>query len=269
MGIVVAIVNRKGGVGKTTTTFNLGTAFAKGGRRVLLVDLDPQKASLTHLARIENPDYTVADALSHYLKERTPAPLETMVISLAPHLDLLAGSADLDSAEIRLASVLKREHVLAGALADARARYDVVLIDCGPSMGVLVVNAMTAADEVLIPVEGAYLAAVGLGDLLDTVADVRREEINADLRVGGVILTKVETNRHGRDIVAGVRAAFEDTAIPILGEVKKSTKVNEASQARQSILDYAKRDAAALAYSNIADALTEAWAAPPIGGDRG
>jgi chromosome partitioning protein len=267
--MIIAIVNRKGGVGKTTTTFNLGTALSKRARRVLLVDLDPQKASLTHLAQIQNPDYTVADALSHYLKTRTPAPIDAMVIPLASNLDLLAGSADLDNAEIRLSSVLKREHVLKGALGDVRARYDTVLIDCGPSMGVLVVNAMTAADEVIIPVESAYMAAVGLEDLLDTVADVRREEINGDLRVGGIILTRVKGTRHGREIADGVRAAFEGTTIPVLGEVKESTKVNEASQARQSILDYAEGDAAAKAYTKIADALAETWAATPVGGSHG
>jgi len=260
MSMIVAIVNEKGGVGKTVSTSSLGSALARRGQRVLLVDLDPQDASLSIAAGVHEPAASVADVLQHYIAAREAAPLDGYVTALGPNLDLLPNSKGLASAEHVLANVRRREYVLAEALAPAAARYDTILIDCPPSLGILVVNALTAADVVLIPVVPEYMAAIGIKGLLDTVREMRREKLNPRLVVGGIILTMVDTrNRHSREVAEDVRAAF-GADIPILGEVRRSTRVNEAMQAGRSILDYAERDAAAQAYLAIADDLLARWA---------
>ncbi len=260
MSTIVAIVNEKGGVGKTVSTSSLGSALARRGQRVLLVDLDPQEASLSIATGVHEPATSVADVLQHYITRREAAPLEEYVTPLGPNLDLLPNSKGLASAEHVLANVRRREYVLAEVLAPAAARYDTILIDCPPSLGVLVVNALTAADVVLIPVVPEYMAVIGIKGLLDTVREMRREKLNPRLTVGGIILTMVDTRtRHSREVSEDVRAAFGDE-IPILGEVRRSTRVNEAMQAGQSILDYAERDTAAQAYLAIADELLARWA---------
>jgi len=261
MSTIVAIVNEKGGVGKTVSTYSLGSALARRGQRVLLVDLDPQEASLSIAAGIHEPATSIADALQHYITQREAAPLEEYVTPLGPNLDLLPNSKGLASAEHVLANVRRREYVVAEVLAPAAARYDAILIDCPPSLGVLVVNALTAADVVLIPVVPEYMAAIGIKGLLDTVREMRREKLNPRLTVGGIILTMVDMrNRHSREVAEDLRAAFGDE-IPILGEVRRSTRVNEAMQAGRSILDYAERDTAAQTYMAIADELLARWAA--------
>lgn len=262
MSTIVAIVNEKGGVGKTVSTYSLGSALARRGQRVLMVDLDPQDASLSIASGVREPAASVADALQHYITQREAAPLEEYVTPLGPNLDLLPNSKGLASAEHVLANVRRREYVLAEVLAPAAARYDIILIDCPPSLGVLVVNALTAADVVLIPVVPEYMAAIGIKGLLDTVREMRREKLNPRLTVGGIILTMVDTRtRHSREVSEDLRAAFGDE-IPILGEVRRSTRVNEAMQAGRSILDYAERDTAAQAYLAIADELLTRWAVP-------
>ena len=259
MSTIVAIVNEKGGVGKTVSTSSLGSALARRGQRVLLVDLDPQEASLSIATGVHEPAASVADVLQHYITRRDAAPLEEYVTPLGPNLDLLPNSKGLASAEHVLANVRRREYILAEVLAPAAARYDTILIDCPPSLGVLVVNALTAADVVLIPVVPEYMAVIGIKGLLDTVREMRREKLNPRLVVGGIILTMVDMrNRHSREVVEDVRAAFGPD-IPILGEVRRSTRVNEAMQAGRSILDYAERDAAAQAYLAIADDLLARW----------
>ena len=261
MSTIVAIVNEKGGVGKTVSTYSLGSALARRGQRILMVDLDPQDASLSIASGVHEPAASVADALQHYITQREAAPLEEYVTPLGPNLDLLPNSKGLASAEHVLANVRRREYVLAEVLAPATTRYDTILIDCPPSLGVLVVNALTAADVVLIPVVPEYMAVIGIKGLLDTVREMRREKLNPRLTVGGIILTMVDTRtRHSREVSEDVRAAFGDE-IPILGEVRRSTRVNEAMQAGQSILDYAERDTAAQAYLSIADELLARWAA--------
>ena len=262
MSTIVAIVNEKGGVGKTVSTYSLGSALARRGQRILMVDLDPQDASLSIASGVHEPAASVADALQHYITQREAAPLEEYVTPLGPNLDLLPNSKGLASAEHVLANVRRREYVLAEVLAPAAARYDIILIDCPPSLGVLVVNALTAADVVLIPVVPEYMAAIGIKGLLDTVREMRREKLNPRLTVGGIILTMVDTRtRHSREVSEDLRAAFGDE-IPILGEVRRSTRVNEAMQAGRSILDYAERDTAAQAYLAIADELLARWAVP-------
>ncbi len=260
MARIIALANQKGGVGKTTSTLALGAALADRGRRVLLVDLDPQ-ASLTSAAGVElrDDDTTLYTALTTYVStgETDAALLGDIMQGITLSLNLLPAGIDLAAAEMELLGAVRREYVLTEILAPLRDADDVVLIDCTPSLSLLTLNALTVADAVLIPVVPDYLAARGLGLLLDTIERVRKSKLNPRLSVAGVILTMVDyRTAHNREVAASVRAHLGDR---ILGDVKRSTKTAEAAAAGLSVTAYAPRGEAALAYGEIADALLARW----------
>lgn len=260
---IVAIANQKGGVGKTTSTLALGAALAGRGRRVLLVDLDPQ-ASLTSAAGIElaEQDPTIYTLLAHYLREHEAGGFIGCLRTIEPGLDLLPASIDLALAELELQNAVRREYVLAEILAPA-AGYDAVLIDCSPSLSLLTVNALTAATDVIIPLIPEYLAARGLGLLLESIGRVRKSKLNPHLRVAGVILTMVDYRAtHARETRERIEA-FLDGTIPILGEVKRSIKAAEASAAGMSMRRYAARSESAQAYEEVASGLLHVWGEVP------
>lgn len=260
---VIALANQKGGQGKTTSTLALGTALADRGHRVLLVDLDPQ-ASLTIASGLdpEALPATLYDALTYYLKESEPYPAGDLIQSLGPTLGLLPTSIDLAAAEIELLNAVRREYALRGLLKPGLDAYDVVLIDCPPSLSLLTLNALTAADEVLIPLVPEFLAVRGMGYLLNTIARVRKSELNATLGLAGYVLTMVdERTNHGREMATAVQARL-DGQIPFLGRVKRSVKASEASAQGVSVMHYAARSDLALAYDEIATALAARWSLP-------
>ncbi|HEY8476902.1 MAG TPA: AAA family ATPase [Chloroflexota bacterium] len=261
MARTVAIANQKGGVGKTTTCLNLGAALAARGYRVLLVDLDPQ-GSLTSAAGIEPNELadTVYSAMMHYLQENEAPDLGGYLHAIGPSLDILPANIELSVAEVELQNAIRREYVLAEVLDPVADRYDVVLVDCPPSLSLLTVNALTAADEVLIPVVPEYLAARGLGLLLNMIQRVRKSRLNPRLAIAGVLLTMVDQRTsHGQEVVRSIRAHLDGLA-PILGEVKRTVKVSEASAAGVPLLRYAARSDSAQAYDRVADALVQRWA---------
>ncbi len=265
MARIIALANQKGGVGKTTSTLAIGAALADRGYRVLLVDLDPQ-ASLTSAAGVEltDDDATVYTAINAYISagEIDAALSDTLVQNVTRALDLMPAHIDLAAAEMELLGAVRREYVLAEVLASLQDAYDVVLIDCPPSLSLLTLNALTAADAVLIPVVPDYLAARGLGLLLTTIERVRKSKLNPRLVVAGVILTMVDyRTAHNREVAQSVRANLGDR-IPLLGDVKRSTKTAEAAAVGLSVTAYAPRGDAALAYGEIADALLAAWGRP-------
>ena len=182
---VIALCNQKGGVGKTTSTINLGAALAETGRRVLLIDFDPQGALSVGLG--VNPhelDLTVYNLLM----QRDVAIEEVLLKTSVPGLDLLPGNIDLSAAEVQLVSEVAREQTLARVLAPILGEYDVVLIDCQPSLGLLTVNALAASDGVIIPLECEYFALRGVALLMDTIYRVQ-ERINPRLEVEGIVAT--------------------------------------------------------------------------------
>ncbi len=268
MARIIALANQKGGVTKTTSTLSLGAALAERGQRVLLVDLDPQ-ASLTSAGGVDTAegDETVYTAMASYMRSGDAPSLDNVVRHVADRLDLLPASIELAGAEMELMNVGRREYVLGEVLAVVKGRYDVILIDCPPSLSLLTVNALTAADEALIPVVPDYLAARGLGLLLTSIAHTRKIKLNPRLMVRGVILTMVDSRTtHSRETMERIHAFLGDR-IPVLGEVKRSTKAAEAAAAGLPITAYAPRSDVALAYGQIADVLVHRWgmAVPEMG----
>jgi len=260
MSRIVAVANQKGGQGKTTSTLALGTALAERGYRVLIVDLDPQ-ASLTSAAGIEPEalDITIYTAFTQYMAEATVPAYADLARPLGPSLALLPSSLDLALAEMDLHNAVRREYVLAEILAVARDDYDIVLVDCPPSLTWLTINALTAAQQVLIPVVPEFLAARGLGQLLGTIGRVKRNKLNPSLEIVGAVLTMVDMRTaHGRHVAERIRA-FLDGQAPVLGEVKRSIRASEAAEAGESLLRYDTRGEAARGYRDVADALLAAW----------
>jgi len=250
---VVAVANQKGGVAKTTTAHSLGIALGRAGRRVLLVDLDPQ-ACLTFSLGLD-PD-AIAVSLHDVLTGRNKA--ADAIVALGD-VDLLPATIELAGAELALMARTGREQALARALEPVKDAYDIVLIDCAPSLGVLTVNGLTAADEVLIPLQCEALSHRGVVQLLDTIADVR-EYTNPSLAVRGVIATMFDARtRHAREVLDDVRERFGMTVLD--PPVPKSVRFAEAPGRGVSILDHAPSSRGAEAYRAIARTLHDD--APP------
>ncbi len=254
MSTVLAITNQKGGVGKTTTTHSLGEALARTGSQVLLVDLDPQ-ACLTYAVGLD-PENLEASLHDVFIGRRAT----TEVILSTGHCSIVPASIDLAGSEIALATKVGREHALARALAPVRAAFDFVLVDCPPSLGILTINGLTAADAVVIPLQCETLSHRGVGQLLETIADVRAYT-QPDLTVLGAVATMFDgRSRHPRDIAADVTTRY---GIPVLEPaVPRSIRFAEAPASGLSILDHAPSSSGAAAYRELAvliRAMTPAW----------
>lgn len=244
---IIALCNQKGGVGKTTTTINLGAALADYGRRVLIVDFDPQGAASVGLG--VNP-HELDRTVYNLLMERN-ASLEAAVRPTGvPGLDLLPANIDLSAAEVQLVGEVARESVLARVLRPAEAEYDVVLIDCQPSLGLLTVNALTAAHGVLIPLECEFFALRGVALLIETVEKVR-DRLNPRLQIDGILGTMHDPRTlHSREVLARVHEAFGDQLLHTV--IGRTVKFPDSSVAAEPITTYAPSHAGAAAYRQLA-----------------
>ena len=248
MAQIIGVANQKGGVGKTTTTLNLGAALHKEGKRVLLVDMDPQAALSTSL---ESPPRGAEKTVYDVLLSRTAATRVVRRTGAGP--DLIPANIDLAAAEVELMAEMGRERVLAEALEPVRDRYDFILIDCPPSLGLLTINALVASRDVIIPLQSEYLAMRGLGLLLKTVERIRAK-LNRDLEVGGILMTMYNGRTlHAQEVLEEVRGSFGRKVFPMV--IKTSVRLKEAPAAGLSILEYAPNHETARAYRALAKEL--------------
>ena len=256
VSLTLAVANQKGGVAKTTTVASLGAALAEHGLRVLLVDLDPQ-ACLTFSLGVdpEEVEVSVHDVLTGSV------PAADAVLPAADGIDLLPSAIDLAASEAALLPRPGREYVLRTALEPLSSGYDVILLDCSPSLGVLTLNALTAADELVIPLQCEMLSHRGVGQLLDTVADVQRI-LNRALVVRGLLPTMFDARTtHSRAVLADVEERYE---LPVLTPpVPKSVRFAEAPAVGRSILVTARGSKGAQAYRELAASLMTEWGTGP------
>jgi chromosome partitioning protein len=259
MTVVLAIANQKGGVGKTTTAINLSAAVAAAGKRCLLVDLDPQANATSGLGVSVGESPTVYDVL---LDDRPI--LETVLKTPQAGLDIVPSSADLAGADVELVPAMAREQRLKRALA-TELPYDLVVVDCPPSLGLLTVNALTAATEVLVPVQCEYMALEGLGQLIRTLEAVRRN-LNPDLNLRGVLLTMFDGRTNlAQQVAAEVRNHFPNTFETV---IPRNIRVSEAPSHGLPINLYDPSSRAAKAYAAIAAELLRSLDLAPVAARR-
>ena len=244
---VVALCNQKGGVGKTTSAINLGAALAELGRRVLLVDFDPQGALSVGLGVAPHQlDRTVYNLLMESGVGIDDVRMKTSV----PGMDLVPSNIDLSAAEVQLVTEVAREQTLARALAPALPEYDYVLIDCQPSLGLLTVNALTAADGVIIPLECEFFSLRGVALLLDTVDKVQ-QRLNPRLKIDGILATMYDgRTTHGREVFSRVVEAFGDQVFDTV--VARTVRFPETTVAGEPITSWAPSSNGAAAYRHLA-----------------
>ncbi|MBK0417916.1 ParA family protein [Leucobacter sp. CSA1] len=247
----IAMCNQKGGVGKTTTTINLGAALARYGRRVLAVDFDPQGALSAGLGVAAHDVPTIYDLMLGHEKDPRAAIQQTETLGL----DVIPANIDLSAAEVHLVSEVAREQILAGVLRKVASDYDVILIDCQPSLGLLTVNALTASHGVLIPLACEYFALRGVALLIETIEKVR-DRLNPMIDLDGIIATMYDSRTlHAREVLERVVDTFGDKVFDTV--IGRTVKLPDASVAAKPILDYAPANPASEAYLKLARELVE------------
>lgn len=243
---IIALCNQKGGVGKTTTTINLAASLAEYGRRVLAIDFDPQGALSAGLGIPTHDIVTIYDMLLDPKRD----PHEAIVASAVEGLDVLPANIDLSAAEVHLVNEVARETILARVLRKVSAEYDVILIDCQPSLGLLTVNALTAAHGVIIPLECEYFALRGVALLIETIDKVR-DRLNPSITLDGVLATMYDPRTlHSREVLERVIEAFGDDVLETV--IGRTVKFPDASVSGMPITTFAPEHAAAQAYLRLA-----------------
>jgi chromosome partitioning protein len=260
---IIALANQKGGVGKTTTTISLGAALAEAGKKVLLVDFDPQGGCAIGLG-IEPG--TLDISVYNALLDRSIDVEEVVHKTNFPGLDLIPSNIDLAAAEIMLVQEVAREQTLMRVLAPLRTGYDFILIDCPPSLGLLTINGLTAADGVIIPLECEYYALRGMALLMDSI-DRIRERLNPRLNIDGIVATMYDPRTlHGKEVMARVKEAFGRNLFDTV--IRKTIRFAEAPVAGEPILSYAPTSVGADAYRKLAQEVIERGSSSQSAGSR-
>ena len=249
MGKVIAIANQKGGVGKTTTTVNLAASLGVLEKKVLLIDGDPQ-ANATSGLGINVDEIEIG---TYQLLEHTQPAEKTILKTSSPNVDLIPAHIDLVAIEIELVDKDQRESMLKFAIEGLREKYDYILIDCAPSLGLLTLNALTAADSVIIPIQCEYFALEGLGKLLNTIKSVQRIH-NPDLDIEGMLLTMYDSRlRLSNQVVEEVKKHFSDMVFDTI--IQRNVRLGEAPSYGESIIKYDASSKGATNYLNMASEL--------------
>lgn len=256
MGIIIGVLNQKGGVGKTTTTVNLGAAISQLDKKILLVDIDAQSNLTTHLGlggtdenqeNVETPpvpEFTIYDVL------KGTKTIQDVIIKRSPNLDVVPASLLLSAADLELGGIVGRELVLRRALASIKDSYDFIVVDCPPALGLLSLNALAAVDRVIIPVQSEYLALHGVRQLLDTIDQVRGI-YNPSLIVGGVLICLHDNRKRlARAVSDTIRAYFGDLVFDTV--IRSNVALAEAPAGGQHIFEYAPKSSGAEDYDSLA-----------------
>ena len=247
MGKIIAIANQKGGVGKTTTTVNLAASLGVLEKKILLIDADPQANATSGLGI----DVEAVEKGTYQVLEHTISIQETIVSTNSPNVDIVPAHIDLVAIELELVDKKNREYMLSKAIESIKNKYDYILIDCAPSLGLITLNALTSADSVIIPIQCEYFALEGLGKLLNTIKSIQKVH-NPDLDIEGLLLTMYDSRlRLSNQVVNEVRKHFDNMVFKTI--IQRNIKLGEAPSYGESIIAYDATSKGAINYINLAN----------------